>query len=321
MDFTEFHRDGVMVFEGVLTPEEVATARDCLHRDLGDRGIRHLDFNSGTDGACRASEIDRGLRPETQSHKVSGARLKSAASSLFYPRWKVLDIQLHPKVVACMQGLMAETYLSQPSAYPNPFHVLSNRLYPFIDRVCYRLPDCIEAQGGLGLHIDNRPRLDLGSLKKWRPIQGFVALTDHFSAEHGGLKVVRSFHSQFDQFFKDYDGPVEAGEFFRMNSVKYAKLQKQCQFVYAPAGSLVCWDNRTPHATCDVLSGNDSREVVYTSFLPDCDLNRQYAQEQWTAMTRGQPPPAFPTSLPTDAGMLGLDWCVEPHRHLFVPAV
>jgi hypothetical protein len=164
----------------------------------------------------------------------------------------------------------------------------------------------------------------LGSLKKWRPIQGFVALTDHFTAEDGGLKVVRGFHRQFQDFFKDYDGPLEAGEFFRMNSVKYAKLQKQCEFVYAPAGSLVCWDNHIPHATCDLLSGNDSREVVYTSFLPDCDLNRQYAQDQWTALTKNRPPPAFPDEPPTvfegKTLAFGLGWDLSKHQHWFVPS-
>jgi len=297
-DFSEFHSDGVMVFEGVLTPQEVQHARDSLHQNLQDRGVHHLSPDS------------------------SGGRLKSAASNLFYPGWKVLGVHLHPKVVERVQALHEATYLSHDpdmvAAYPRPFPVLSNTLYPFLDRVCYRLPDCIQAQGGLGLHIDNRPSLDLATLKKWRPIQGFVALTDHFTAQHGGLKVVRGFHRQFDDFFQDYDGPVEAGEFFRMTSVKYAKLQRQCQFVYAPAGSLVCWDNRTPHATCDVLSGHDSREVVYASFLPDCDLNRHYAREQWRALTQRQPPPAFLDA--ADDHAFGLDWDVSQHRHWFVPA-
>ena len=60
--------------------------------------------------------------------------------------------------------------------------------------------------------------------------------------------------------------------------------------MYAPAGSLVLWDNRIPHATADTLAGNDTREVIYTAFLPAIPLNIAYGEEQWKRLCRNYPP-------------------------------
>ena len=52
----------------------------------------------------------------------------------------------------------------------------------------------------------------------------------------------------------------------------------------APRGSLVLWDSRLPHATCEVLAGWDSREVVYTGFLPSTEINRRFVAAQAQAV-------------------------------------
>lgn len=100
------------------------------------------------------------------------------------------------------------------------------------------------------------------------------------------------FHKRIDTYFtgKASEG---GGEFFRMNNPQHDSLQKACQPVVAPAGSMVFWDNRLPHATASKLAGHDTREVVYTGFLPDVPLNRVYISKQLAAMRANKPPPAY----------------------------
>ena len=82
------------------------------------------------------------------------------------------------------------------------------------------------------------------------------------------------------------------GEFYRMNHQNHTKLQKLCQpvSIYIPAGSLVLWDNRLPHSTCNDLISDDTREVVYTGFLPNIPLNIKYATKQWDLYNKKLPP-------------------------------
>ena len=80
----------------------------------------------------------------------------------------------------------------------------------------------------------------------------------------------------------------------------HAKLQKQLETVYAPCGSLVLWDSRLPHATCDNLSGYDSREVVYTGFLPDIEINRRYMRHQLKAINENSYPMYGPQGVEAD---------------------
>jgi len=135
-------------------------------------------------------------------------------------------------------------------------------------------------------------------LTKFRPIQAFVTLTDHFGGNSGGLQIVKRFHKIILEFFsKDNSlGTGEGGEFFRMNSPKYAKLEKDLETVQAPAGSLVCWDNRIPHATCEHLAGYDTREVVYCGFLPNLEINRKYVQLQQAEILKNAAPPSYASS-------------------------
>ena len=76
------------------------------------------------------------------------------------------------------------------------------------------------------------------------------------------------------------------------------RYAKKLITVQARKGSLVCWDNRLPHATCAQLSGADSREVVFVGFLPDVELNRKYMAQQLLCMMKSLTPPAY-DSLPT----------------------
>lgn len=314
----EYYKNGVLVIENVLTEEEVNIARQGLHQQLLTFGIDH----------------DKVLNGE-QILKEDG-RIKGSPSKIFYGKWKI-DIQLHDKVYAYSKALMEETYfknsapcpfqgrLNEASADVQPFNHpfgKANDILPYIDRICWRLPDHIRPEGGLSMHLDRNPfdpyLYKSDGIKKWKPIQAFISLTDQFGSTSGGLRVVKGFHRRIDEYFSktephssgvakqhsklgitksfketlsepEYSG----GEFYRMNSKTHAPLQKQLEPINAPKGSLVLWDNRLPHATTDLYENFDSREVVYIGWLPNIDLNQKYWIEQSNAIKKNIPPPAY----------------------------
>lgn len=273
----DFNRDGVVVIEDVLTPEEVSTARDAFHNQMRELGIDHDRILEGSDPP-----------PET-------IRIKSPIAGIFYSGWK-MGIQLHSKVHYHFENLLVNTYGQNRGNYTHPYGRF-NKVKVMVERVGWRTPDFIRAEGGLALHLDRNP-IDpylkkSGGLKKWRPIQGFVALTDHYGGGSGGLRVVKGFHHQIDKYFKNASKVTDGGEFFRMNFSKYSHLEKHCQPLNVPAGSLVCWDSRLPHATCNNLETLDSREVVYMGYLPNIVINQRYISLQKKAIDLNQPPPQF----------------------------
>ena len=63
--------------------------------------------------------------------------------------------------------------------------------------------------------------------------------------------------------------------------------------VLAPAGSILLWDNRLPHATAPHHFGPDTREVLFMTYLPNVPRNKQYAQHQLANYLNRQLPPDF----------------------------
>ena len=53
------------------------------------------------------------------------------------------------------------------------------------------------------------------------------------------------------------------------------------------------WDNRLPHATCNKLTGFDSREVIYMSYIPNVTLNMNYTTQQTEHFLSNIQPPAY----------------------------
>lgn len=306
LDLTEdqlstFRETGVLVIEDVLSPSEVEVARESFHSHLASLGMTHEMILAGRD------------TPQ------AGPRIKSPVSRIFYSDWKLLQVHLHPRVCRLAEQLLVRTFGSgQDPDFTHPFGPFDH-VRAYIDRICYRLPDCIREEGGLGLHMDRNPidpylfhsspitngassttvkskgKFDANQrsgLSKWRPIQAFVALTDHFGSDSGGLGVVPGFHRKVDSYFKGRSSEGR-GEFYRMNSVQHDVVRRECRPVIAPRGSLVLWDGRLPHMTAAKMTGSDTREVVYTGFLPDVPLNRAYCKKQLVAIRKNHPPPAY----------------------------
>lgn len=273
-NINEFINDGVTVFENVISDDTIKKLRNSLHNELLLNGINHDKILSGEEVI------------------TDGHRIKGKTANFYYGKWKI-DAQLDTKIYEIFRELNNHTFSSGTLLhFEHPFGP-SNDVLPFIDRICWRLPDKIRAEGGLGLHIDRNPYKPYDNLTKWRPIQAFLCLTDHFDSESGGLKVVKGFHKRTDEYFHDNVNIEGGGEFYRMNSKAHEAVKKELQPIYAPAGSLVCWDNRLPHATCDFLNGDDTREVIYMTFIPNVKLNMEYHKKQLLHLSKNIYPPYY----------------------------
>mmetsp|Transcript_17817 Transcript_17817/g.29784 ORF Transcript_17817/g.29784 Transcript_17817/m.29784 type:complete len:320 (+) Transcript_17817:30-989(+) len=311
MSLTEEHVEhfathGFVVVENVLSDEEVITARERLHESIFlQSGVEHNGENWASAGI--------------------GARLKGPGMNMYYSRWKLQNIQLNEKAVAIYQDLLKQTWgPGNIEDFEHPFGPTDERnVRVMTDRVCYRMPDCINQEGGLALHLDRNP-LDpylehSGGIDKWRPVQGFMALTDHYDGGQGGLKVVPGFHKLVDEYFASNQSAEvrqqcvgHRGEFFRMGGKSYTKLQKQLETVYAPRGSLVLWDYRLPHATSDRLDGGDTREVVYMGFLPSTKINERFVARQREAIENN----VYPDHGPKGMKRADRDWELDELTNL-----
>lgn len=273
----EFKEHGVVVIEDVFSTDEVAEMRKQFHDQLKDLGLDHEKILT-----CEIEPSD-------------GPRLKSKSAQIYYNKWKIyynkwkIDSQVNDKVYQIWKTLMLNTFGSDDRSFSHPYGSFTD-VMPFIDRVCYRLPDHIRTEGGLEMHLDRNPTdpylMKSGGLKRWRPIQGFLTLTDHYGSESGGLKVVKGFHTESDDYFSKCEPFEGGGEFCRLLSKSHTKLRSRLEPINAPAGSLVMWDNRLAHSTCEKLSSPDTREVVYMSYLPTTEINQRYKAMQLVNMKK-----------------------------------
>src|SRR5689334_17597098 len=99
----EFEETGVLVIEDVLSAEKVQQTRDAFHKHLLTLGIDHDAVLS--------------LKSTIPPH-----RIKSPVSRIFYPKWKLLDVHLDPKVSELAQELLCRTYGDATNDnFPHPF--------------------------------------------------------------------------------------------------------------------------------------------------------------------------------------------------------
>ena len=261
----DFSENGYVVIENILSQEQINNARQSLHDYIEKyKGVSHDDILLGTTN-------------------INNVRKKGLTTDLFYSKFK-MDLHLDQRIYQTFKKICQ-------SLDPNCTDVV-----PYIDRVCYRLPDYILAEGGLKLHIDRNP-WTTSKAKKIRSVQAFITLTDHYGSHSGGLCVVPKFHKLFDEYFAKSYNNEEAelgGEFYRMHGKSHSVTQSQLVTVPAPAGSLVIWNNNLPHATCEKLESHDTREVIYLSYLPsNIPTNIKYWKEQVHNFVANIPPPSY----------------------------
>jgi ectoine hydroxylase-related dioxygenase (phytanoyl-CoA dioxygenase family) len=232
----EFKENGYVVIENIFNDEGIENIRNNFHQTLLKYDINHDSIFSGN-----YDDINNNVRK------------KSNVSKIFYEKWK-FDATINQNMYLTFKDLLLKTFGSKNSDemkifFDNEIGVFDDVL-PYIDRVCYRLPDHIREEGGLSLHIDRNPFTYKFS-QKIRPVQAFITLTDHYGLKSGGLRLVPKFHKNFNNYFISSPETLnDKGEFFRMHGKEHVKIYNKLITVEAPKGSLIIWDNRLPHATC-----------------------------------------------------------------------
>jgi ectoine hydroxylase-related dioxygenase (phytanoyl-CoA dioxygenase family) len=319
-----FSREGYLVVPNVLSAEEVADATHGFHEYLRDMGV-DVDDLEGT-GQNLA--------------KLSSTGGAGGILDIFWADFK-LKVAENPNVVRIMSELWQATYGScgegvEEGDLWSHVHGTFDATRPLaaIDRVCFRLPDNISATLGgskgkikqrglqrhLAPHLDccppHRPGEDDGALppgSKWRPIQGFVALTDNLEPNQGGFECCPGHHRVFKSWAASRPWqPQPASKQVGRRGAKAELVPPPCQGAFTPmrptedadvlarfchvpcrAGDLVLWDNRLPHSNSRAHRGRVPREVVYIGLIPRVPVNLEYVREQRDRFRSGRLPADF----------------------------
>ena len=266
-----FKEQGYLVIEDVLSPTEIAEAREGLYASLRSRGV-DLDDPSTLPN----------IRNLSSTHGAGGVL------DIFYDDWKMKLIE-HSLILHIMQDLWEQTFAFNSDPFSHPYGIFdSNKAYAYIDRICFRLPDSLSTlygskkkplQRGLAPHLDCCPHnMFAKDAKKWKPIQAFISLTDTLNKDEGGFECCPGIHKNFsrwaenrtwtlDQYTGERVAPVCVGEFTPIRPVEDADIIEH--FVHIPciAGSIVLWDNRIPHANSRFNRSSRVREAVYIGNL------------------------------------------------------
>eukprot|EP00562_Extubocellulus_spinifer_P004897 CAMPEP_0178535502 /NCGR_PEP_ID=MMETSP0696-20121128/35577_1 /TAXON_ID=265572 /ORGANISM="Extubocellulus spinifer, Strain CCMP396" /LENGTH=397 /DNA_ID=CAMNT_0020167641 /DNA_START=73 /DNA_END=1266 /DNA_ORIENTATION=- len=128
---------------------------------------------------------------------------------------------------------------------------------------------------------------------KFRPIQCMVSLTDNLEANTGGFEAAAGFHHKFNDWARDRPSSVVnnargkqstpapcIGEYTHIRPNEDSDVFSSIKHIPVHAGDVVFWDNRIPHSNAYKHLGTVPRSVIYCSFLPDVELNRQYVENQ-----------------------------------------
>lgn len=225
-------RDGILVVDNILTPQQLATAKDGLHQTL----LQH--------------KVDSTNLPNTAQHlqNLSSTNGSGGVLDIFYPRFK-MDIATNERLFQATQQLWAAAYAHDGESEEElistgrheAFHPFGEfdveKGYVYIDRLGYRIPTKIaEEIGAKFLNAENSnsqeemvevvgykskkkqkktaiqrsltPHLDCcpdtfystTCKSKWRPIQCFVSLTDNLDPNTGGFEAAPGFHRVFHQW-------------------------------------------------------------------------------------------------------------------------
>lgn len=91
-----------------------------------------------------------------------------------------------------LDGISLKQFYNNKSIIKNIYIFSLSHYFSQNKGTAYRLPDHIQAEGGLGLHIDRNPfdpylqaPTVTKKLLKYRPIQSWIGLTDHYGSKSG----------------------------------------------------------------------------------------------------------------------------------------
>lgn len=306
---------GVLVVPNVLSQDEVTEALTGFHETLAAYGV----------------DVHNLEQTGSHLQQLSSTGGSGGVLDIFYADWKT-KISTHPKLFHITSQLWKAAYCHQGETHEQlsaaqeqfKWHPYSKfdpaQGYAYIDRVGYRIPTqlatrlgttskknkIIPIQRSLTPHLDCCPENPFPHNTKWRPIQCFVSLTDNTAANTGGFEAVPGFHREFADWASQRPPTLVTrkggetvslpapcvGEYTHIRPREDAAILKRVQHIPVTSGSAVFWDNRIPHANAYRHEGTEPRVVVYTSFLPNIPINRQYALQQLQQMRQGQRPPS-----------------------------
>jgi Protein of unknown function (DUF1479) len=315
-----FQRDGVLVVDRVLSAEELDEATLGVREALAKRGI-DADRLEETGQRLQSLSSTRGsggvLDVFYEPFKIGIA----THESLFRMTTQLWESSLTYRGESIDDLPDEDKYKWHPFGRFNP-----TTGYSYIDRLGYRIPTELAERLGserkangnakgskrtpiqrsLTPHLDCCPENRFRG-RKWKPIQCFVALTDNLEENTGGFEAAKGFHRTFDAWARDrppsfiarkvrghtikeaVPAPC-AGEYTHIRPKEDRDVMDRIRHVPVRAGAAVFWDHRIPHANAYRNDGTRPRCVVYTSFLPDVAINREYVREQLENMKMGRQP-------------------------------
>jgi hypothetical protein len=293
-----FQRDGVLVISNLFSYKEIQSLRSSFHQTLLEDYQVNID-----DLAATAANLRR----------LSSTGGAGGILDHFISDWK-LNLHQDERIFAIYSQLWQHTWANPnpTSSYQHPFGGFNPRQgYIYLDRLCFRLPElysrpigCLSKkhaiQRSLTPHLDCCPDSLFDNpnkeYPKWRPIQGFLALTDSLHPNEGGFEACLGHHLSFDTWARarrPSPGMTHApcvGEFSPIRPGEDQEILDRFQAIPCKAGDLVCWDYRIPHANARYNNAAYPREVVYLSYLPAIDRNHSFAFEQLRRYRAGLSP-------------------------------
>jgi len=224
----------------------------------------------------------------------------SGGMPFHYSPWRLKHCVLNARLFEATKAIWKETWAVNAPGFECGHGAFDAGVgYAFIDSVNFRLPSRIlvdryqNVQKTIGPHMDINPWDKWGGRKgnvRWRPFQGFIALTDH----EGGFMCCPGFHLQLDDYFSRIPQPAgHTKGYVSLYGKEYRDIHARMRQIHYNPGDAVIWDWRLPHRITEDHPGTEPREVVYTSFFPDIPLNRRYVENQLEAMKTGKYPPEF----------------------------
>ena len=320
--------DGVLVVDNVLSEAELEEAKDGLMQSLRKRGVKSFGVSdvesalafqrlSSTNGSGGVLDIFHddwkmqliGTHPKLFSitqqlwmagHGRGGTNKDSLADDERFQWHPYGDVDFENRGYCYIDriGYRLPTELAQE--WGDRLHK-RNSTTPSATPTSKKKKKLRSIQRSLTPHLDCCPDTLYENTNKWRPIQCFVSLTDNLESNTGGFEaVLGGFHRTFEDWAQIRNRSSEnaelaapapcLGEYTHIRPKEDMQVMKRVSHIPVKAGSAVFWDNRIPHANAYRNDNNSlARAVVYASFLPDIELNRQYVKNQLQAWKLRQP--------------------------------
>lgn len=94
-------------------------------------------------------------------------------------------------------------------------------------------------------------------------------------------------HKSFNTWGTKLESSSKIGCAGNYIGIREKVIYEKIKHVTIKAGDIVIWDERIPHATSKLNLGG-VRGAIYLSYLPDCDINREFKRREWEGWKEGK---------------------------------